>query len=101
MVKKGKGKSKKIEEEEEEDEEDEFTSESMSIFTDKEKNKYEDDLEKLGFDEKKQMEKEIKAALEGNTDLLDIEGLLEGSKADGISLNHFNSNESDMDLDEY
>ena len=101
VAKKGRKRKKKIEEEEEEEEEDEFTSDSLSEFSGK--NKYEDDLEKFDVDEKKQMEKEIKAALEGNIEDLDIDidNLLEGSKVEGISLEHFNSNESDMDLDEY
>ena len=66
-------------------------------------NKYEDDLDKFGEDEKKLMEREIKAALEGRGDELDMDfdNFLEGSKAEGLSLDHFNSNESDMDLDEY
>lgn len=89
-------KKKKIEEEEEE-EEDEFdeTSSNLSIF---DENKYGDDLSKFNEDEKKQMEKEIKAALEGKMDELDMD-ILEGSKIEGISLEQFKSESSDMDLD--
>ena len=96
----GRQKKKKIEEEEEE-EEDEYTSDSLSDLSGN--NKYEDDLDKFGEDEKKLMEREIKAALEGRGDELgmDFDNFLEGSKAEGLSLDHFNSNESDMDLDEY
>ena len=98
--KRGRPKKKKIEEEEEE-EEDEYTSDSLSDLSGN--NKYEDDLDKFGEDEKKLMEREIKAALEGRGDELgmDFDNFLEGSKAEGLSLDHFNSNESDMDLDEY
>ena len=96
----GRQKKNKIEEEEEE-EEDEYTSDSLSDLSGN--NKYEDDLDKFGEDEKKLMEREIKAALEGRGDELgmDFDNFLEGSKAEGLSLDHFNSNESDMDLDEY
>ena len=47
------------------------------------------------------MEKEIKAALEGKMDELDIDNIIEGSKIEGISLSQFNSGSSEMDLDGY
>ena len=49
------------------------------------------------------MEKDIKAALEGKVDDLDLDldNILEGSKIEGLSLDHFNSNNSDMDFDDY
>ena len=57
-------------------------------------------MEKLNDEEKKQMQKDIQAALKGNFDEEDIKNLLGDSKMEGISLDHFNS-ESDMDLDDY
>ena len=39
-------------------------------------NKYDDDLDKLDDEEKRQMEREIKAAFEGRLDELDIDNLL-------------------------
>ena len=45
------------------------------------------------------MEKEIKAALEGKMEDLDIENILEGSKVEGFSLNNLSSS-NEMDLDE-
>ena len=99
--KRGRAKKQIFEVEEEEEEEDEYTSDSLSDLSGK--NKYEDDLDKFDEDEKKLIEREIKAANEGKIEELDIEiqNLLEGSKAEGFSLDHFNSNESDMDIDEY
>ena len=99
--KRGRPKRKKIEMEEEKEEEDEYTSDSLSDLSGK--NKYEDDLDKFDDDEKKKIEREINAANEGRIDAFDMEiqNLLEGSKAEGFSLDHFNSNESDMDIDEY
>ena len=32
---------------------------------------------------------------------INLARMKKGSKAEGLSLDHFNSNESDMDLDEY
>ena len=46
------------------------------------------------------MEKEIKDALEGKIEDLELD-ILEGAKIEGISLNQFNSGSSDMDVDEY
>ena len=88
----------KEEEFEDEEEEDEFGTSSSELNDSQ--NIYEDDLEKLNDEEKKQMQKDIQAALKGNFDEEDIKNLLGDSKMEGISLDHFNS-ESDMDLDDY
>ena len=88
----------KEEEFEDEEEEDEFGTSSSELNDSQ--NIYEDDLEKLNDEEKKQMQKDIQAALKGNFDEEEIKNLLGDSKMEGISLDHFNS-ESDMDLDDY
>jgi hypothetical protein len=57
-------------------------------------------LDKFNDEEKKQMEKEIKAALEGWIDEFDYNNLLADSKVEGISLNQFNSGSSDIDFED-
>ena len=60
-----------------------------------------DNLDNLNEKEKREMEKEIKNALKGNLDSLDIDEILEGSKMEGFSLEDFNSKDlSSIDNDE-
>lgn len=97
-VKRGRKRRQKEEEESSEEEEEEFTS-NLSQLSEFKSNKYDDDLDQFDDDEKRQMEKEIKAALEGKMEDLDIENILEGSKVEGFSLNNLSSS-NEMDLDE-
>ena len=62
---------------------------------------YGDDIDKMDEKDRKEIEKEINALVNGDLDEIDIDGLLEGSNIEGISLNSFNSKSSgDIDIDE-
>ena len=95
-----KDKRRKYKDESSSEEEDEITSNLSDISDLFDNNKYEDDLDLLSKGEKKRMEKEIKAALEGKMGSIDIDEILESSKVEGISLKNFDSSSHDMDLDE-
>ena len=63
---------------------------------------YGDDIENMNEEDKRAIEREIKAIMDKNSEDIDINGLLEGSNMEGISLNSFNSKSSgDIDMDEY
>ena len=102
--KRKKGRPKKSKEESESENEDEEDEEDENVdwsnLSELNENKYDDDLEKFDENEKKQMEKEIKAAFEGRLEDLDLDEILEGSKMEGISLNNLTSHSSSMDIDE-
>ena len=95
-----KDKRRKYKDESSSEEEDEITSNLSDISDLFDNNKYEDDLDLLSKGEKKRMEKEIKAALEGKMGSIDIDEILESSKVEGISLKNFDSSSHEMDLDE-
>ena len=103
------------------DDEDSFFGEKDSIFDDEsledlsnlnlteESDKYGDNLDNYDINEKKKMEDEIKAAMRGDIDAIDLEGILEESKLEGISINQLESELkssssskelSDMDLND-
>ena len=89
--KKGRPKKSKEESESENEEDEEDEDVDWSNLSELNENKYDDDLEKFDENEKKQMEKEIKAAFEGRLEDLDLDEILEGSKMEGISLNNLTS----------
>ena len=95
-----KDKRRKYKDESSSEEEDEITSNLSDISDLFDNNKYEDDLDLLSKGEKKRMEKEIKAALEGKMGSIDIDEILESSKVEGISLKNFDSSSHEMDIDE-
>ena len=93
-----KNKKSKTDEEDSLSEDDLINSLSELSF---ESDRYEANLDKIKEDEKMEMEREIKAALKGDTDEFDLEGLLEDSKIEGINLSNFDSNEDiDSEMEE-
>ena len=106
------GKQKKVKKSKSDDDDDNFSEEdeydddnfinSLSKLNQTSDNdSYGDDIDKMDEKDRKEIEKEIKALVNGDLEDIDIDGLLEGSNIEGISLNSFNSKSSgDIDIDE-